>query len=120
MLTTSNVNRSYKRKWFHTEKKPENEAITDANSAYDELHANTPAQAESQVHSLEQAAGDIDCYMDANKTETMCFKQEGANSTQSGNFHKLVYRFTFLGSNISSTESDGNIRLSETWISFVK
>ena len=35
------------------------------------LLGNTAAQAESQLHSLEQAAGDIDLYFNADKTEFM-------------------------------------------------
>ena len=42
------------------------------------LPANTPAEAESLLHSLEQAAEGISLNMNANKTEYMCFKREGA------------------------------------------
>ena len=45
----------------------------------------------------------------------MCFKQKDAISTQSGKHMKLVYQFIYLGSNISSTESDVNISLVKTW-----
>ena len=45
----------------------------------------------------------------------MCFKQVGTISTQSRKPLKLVDKFTYLGSNISSTESDDNIRLSKAW-----
>ena len=37
------------------------------------LLANTSAQAESLLHSLEQAAGGIDLHMNADKTKFMCF-----------------------------------------------
>ena len=40
----------------------------------------------------------------------MCFKQKGASSTL-----KLVEQFKYLGSNISSTGSDVNIRLVKAW-----
>ena len=40
------------------------------------LHANTPTKAKSLLHSLEQAAGDIDFHMNANKMEYICFNQE--------------------------------------------
>ena len=43
---------------------------------------NTPAQAESLLHSLEQAARVIGLYLNANKTEFMCFKQKGVMSTK--------------------------------------
>ena len=36
------------------------------------LLKNTPAQTESLLHSLEQAAGGISLYMNANKTEYVC------------------------------------------------
>ena len=41
----------------------------------------------------------------------ICFKQEGAISTLSVKPLKLVDLFTYLGSNISSTESDVNIHI---------
>ena len=44
------------------------------------------------------------------KTENMYFKQIGTNSTLSGKPLKVVDQFTYLGSNISSIESDVNIR----------
>ena len=52
--------------------------MTDAVYADDLAHlANTLAQAESLLHSLEQAAGDIGLHVNANKIEFMCFKEEG-------------------------------------------
>ena len=42
------------------------------------LLVNTLARAESLLHSLKQAAGDIDLNENANKREFMCFKQKGA------------------------------------------
>ena len=41
--------------------------------------------------------------------QSSCFKQEEAISTLSSKPLKLVDQFTYLGSNISSTESDVNI-----------
>ena len=74
------------------------------------LFVNTPALAESLLHSLEQAAGGIGHYMNLNKTEYICFKQK-----RSGKPLKLVGQFIYLGSNISSTESDVNICLAKAW-----
>ena len=74
---------------------------------------NTPAQAESQLHSLEHAAGGIGFYFNANKAEFMCSKQVGANSTLSGKLIKLVDQFTYLGSNILSTERDVSMHLTK-------
>ena len=45
----------------------------------------------------------------------MCFKQKGANPTLSGKPLKLVDQFTYLVSNISSTEIDVNICLAKAW-----
>ena len=42
------------------------------------LLANTPAQAGFLQHGLEQAAGGIGFYVNAIKTELICFKQERA------------------------------------------
>ena len=45
------------------------------------LLTNTLSQAESLSHSLEWVAAGISLYVNANKTEFKCFKQEGAIST---------------------------------------
>ena len=67
------------------------------------LLANTPAQAKSQLHRLEQAAGDIGFYVNTNLTEYMCFNR-GAISTLNGSPLKLVNKFTYLSSSVLSTE----------------
>ena len=72
------------------------------------LVANTPAQAKSLLLNLEQTTGGIGLYVNANKTEFMCIKQKGTISTLSGKPLKLVDQFTYLSSNISSTESNVN------------
>ena len=69
------------------------------------LQANTSAQAESRFHSLEQTAGSISINMNVNKTK---YIQKGAFSTQ-----KLVNQLIYLGSNISSIESEVYIRLAK-------
>ena len=113
---TSNMHRSNKENDFTLKKARSKRylavTITDADCADDlVLHSNTPTQAESLLHNLEQAAGCIGLYVNADKTEYMCFKQKGAISTLSGNHLKLVDYFTYLGSSISSTESYANIHL---------
>ena len=45
------------------------------------LLANTPAQAKSLLHSLEQAAGSMELHVNADKTEYMSFNQSGNIST---------------------------------------
>ena len=50
--------------------------ITDADYADDiAILANTPDQAETLLHSLEQAATGIGLYVNAHKTEYMCYNQ---------------------------------------------
>ena len=68
--------------------------------------ANTPNQAETLLHSLEQAATGIALYVNAHKTEYMCFNQTGDISTLDESSLKLVDKFTYLGSSVSSTEKD--------------
>ena len=53
--------------------------------------------------------------MNANK-EFMHFKQRGVISIWSGKPLKLVDQFTYLGSNISSTESDVKLHIKKAWI----
>ena len=77
------------------------------------LLANTPNQAETLLHSLEQAATDIGFYVNAHKTEYMCFNQAGDISTLDGTSLKLVDKFTYLGSSVSSTEKDIDTRLTK-------
>ena len=86
--------------------------ITDADYADDiALLANTPNQAETLLHSLERAATDIGLHVNAHKTEFMCFNQKGDISTLDGTSLKLVDKFTYLGSSVSSTENDIDTRL---------
>ena len=49
------------------------------------------------------------------KTEFMCFNQKGDISTLDGTSLKLVDKFTYLGSGVSSTEKDINTRLTKAW-----
>ena len=88
--------------------------ITDADYADDiAILANTPNQAETLVHSLERAAAGIDLHVNAHKTEYMCFNQAGDISTLAGTSLKLVDKFTYLGSSVSSTEKDIDTRLTK-------
>ena len=77
--------------------------ITDADYADDTaILANTPAQAETLLHSLERDAAGIGLQVNVHKTEY--FKQTGDFSLQGGCSLKLVDRFTYLRSSVSSTE----------------
>ena len=81
------------------------ETITDTHYAYDiALFVNTPIQAESLQYSLEQATGGIGLDVKANKTGCTCFNRERAIYTLNGGPLKLVKKFTFFGSSVSSTE----------------
>ena len=71
------------------------------------------------LHSLEQAAGDIGLYMNADKTECMCFNQRSDISTLKGSSLKLVDKFTYFGSTITSTENDINMWLAKSWTAMV-
>ena len=90
--------------------------ITDADYADDiALLANTPNQAETLLHSLERSAAGIDPHVNAHKTEYMCYNQTGDISTLDGTSLKLVDKFTYLGSSVSSTEKDIDTRLTNAW-----
>ena len=90
--------------------------ITDADYADDiALLANAPAQAETLLHSLEQATTDIGLHVNAHKTEYLCFNYTGDISTLGGSSLKLVNKFTYQGSSISSTEKDIDTWLTKAW-----
>ena len=90
--------------------------INDADYADDiALLANAPASAETQQYSLERAAAGIDFHANAHKTEYICFNQTGDISTLNGCTLKLVDKSTYLGSSVSSTETDIDTRLAKVW-----
>ena len=84
------------------------------------LHKNTYALAKGLLHSLEQAARGISLYVNSDKTEFICFVQDRAISTLDNKPMKLVDHFTYLGSSISSTESDVNKRIEKLWTAIDK
>ena len=95
--------------------------ITCANYADDiAILANTPNQAETLLHNLEEAAAGISLHVNAHKTEYMCFNQAGDISTLEGTSLKLVDKFTYLGSSVSSTEKDIDMRLTKAWTAIDK
>ena len=90
--------------------------ITDTDYVDDiALLPNTPAQAETLLHSLERAAAGIGLHVNTDKTEYMYFNQRGDISTLKGSSPKLANKFTYLGSSVSSTEKDINTRLAKAW-----
>ena len=95
--------------------------ITDADYTNDiAILANTPNQAETLLHSLERAAAGIGLHVNAHKTEYMCFNQTGDIFTLERTSLKLVDKFTYLGSSISSTEKDIDTRLMKAWTAINK
>ena len=88
--------------------------ITDADYADDiTILANTPNQTETLVHSLERATASIGLHVNANKTEYMCFNQTGDIFTLDESSLKLVDKFTYLGSSVSSTEKYIDTRITK-------
>ena len=89
------------------------QTITDADYTDDiVLLANAPAQAKTQLHSLEWEAVGIGLHINAHK---MCFNQRGNISTLNVSSPKLVDKFTYLGSSVSSTETDINTWQVKAW-----
>ena len=90
--------------------------ITDADYADDIARlANAPAQAETLLHSLERSAAGISLHVNEHSTEYTCFNQTGDISTRKRSSLKLVDKFTYLGSSVSSTKTDVNTWLARTW-----
>ena len=79
------------------------------------LLANTPAKAKTQLHGLEWATAGIDLHVNADMTKYMWFNQRGDISTLNGSSLKLVEKFTYLGSSVSSMEKDINMQLAKAY-----
>ena len=95
--------------------------ITDADYADDiAILTNTPSKAKKLLHSLERAAAGIGLHVNAHKTEYMCYNQTGDISTHDGTSLKFVDKFTYLGSNVSSTEKDIDTRIKKAWTAIDK
>ena len=56
---------------------------------------------------------DMEANANAHKTEYMCYNQTGDIATLDGASLKLVHKFTYLGSGVSSTEKDIDTRLTK-------
>ena len=90
--------------------------ITDADYANEiAILASKPNQAKTRLHSLERAAAGIGLHVNAHKTEYMSYNQTGDITTLDGTPLKLVDKFTYLGSSVSSTEKDIDTRLTKSW-----
>ena len=105
-VLTKKRNRRYPAKTF-----------TNADYANDiAILASAPNQAETLLHSLERAAAGIGLHVNTHKTEYMSYNQTGDITTLGGTVLKLVDKFTYLGSSVSSTEKDIHTRLTKAWI----
>ena len=90
--------------------------ITDADYADDiAILANTPDQVKHYCIVWNEAATGIGLYVNAHKTEYMCYNQTGDISTLGGTPLKLVDTFTYQGSSVESTEKDIETRLTKAW-----
>ena len=67
------------------------------------LITNKIGDAEKLLHALEDAAAQTGVYISANKTEYVCYNQNGEIKIIKGKALNKVENFTYLGSNISST-----------------
>ena len=81
------------------------------------LLTNTPVQAESLLHSLEQAAGGIGLYVNSDKTVLTILNKLVPSSfnVEMAPYLKLIDYFTYLSNNISSTKID-SIYIGKAWI----
>ena len=64
---------------------------------------------------MERATAGIGLHVNAHRTEYICYNQTGDISTLDGTPLKLVDKFTYLGSSVSSTEKNIDTRLSKAW-----
>ena len=62
------------------------------------LLTNTPTQAKSLLHNLEQAAKGTGFCLNSDKTEFLCFKQEAVISILNDKSLKLVNHFKYFSS----------------------
>ena len=76
---------------------------------------NDTNQTKTLLHSLERAVAGIGLHVNAHKTEYTCYNQTGDITTLDGTPRKLVDKFTYLGSSVSSTVKDIDMRLMKAW-----
>ena len=90
--------------------------ITDADYADDiALFADNTTDAEKLLHILENAAANIGLYVNAKKTEFMTINTTGEVKSLNQMPLKNVNEFSYLGSNIASTEKDVVTRITKAW-----
>ena len=92
------------------------ETITDVDYADDlAVVANTIDEATILLHSLEASAKEIGLHINAKKTEFISLNTTGNITSLDGKDIKQVTEFTYLGSNIKSTDKDIKIRKGKAW-----
>lgn len=99
------------------------EKITDADYADDlSIISDYLTDATILLHQIEQTASEIGLYVNAKKTEFICYNQHHTGSIKSltNDNIKAVQEFTYLGSNIASTRRDIEIRLGKAWAALNK
>ena len=94
--------------------------ITDADYADDfdlAVLADFVKDATFLLHNTKRTAKEIGLYLNADKTEFLCFNQDASEGMKSLTDEKIkqVEDFKYLGSYIASTEHDVNIRLGKAW-----
>jgi len=104
------------RKRYH----PEN-FLTDTGYADDlSLLSNTFKEAQEFLTRLEEAASRVGLFMNEKKTEVMAFNTQGTLTSMSGSVIKQVDDFKYLGSYLSSTAKDINVRIGCAWAAIKK
>ena len=92
--------------------------ITNADDANDlAVLADVLKDATFLLHSIERTAKEIGLYLNADKTEFICFNQDASEGMRSLNSEKIkqVDDFKYLRSYITSTKHDVNIGLGKAW-----
>ena len=75
--------------------------MTELDNAHDlELLADTPAQAEFLLYSLEQAASGIGLYVISDKMKLKYYNENSVSSSLNGKNLKLLYQIICIGSSI--------------------
>ena len=90
--------------------------ITDADYADDlALLSNNSYNSQKILHILEKSVAFIGLRVNASKTEYMCCNQDGPIETLNKTPLKKVDGFMYIGINITSTEKDALITISNVW-----
>ena len=78
-------------------------------------HSDSSKYTQPSRNTIERAAAGIGLHVNAHKKEYICYNKTGDISTLDGTPLKLVGKFTYLGSSVSSTEKDIDARLTKAW-----